>query len=259
MKRVILVRTAGPRNAGSVLRAAANFGPCELVLVRPEKPSILVHPDFEQMAHGVPDAAARTRVVSTLSEALADCTFSVGFTARARDHRELHDWRSIRADLTRRCARPEEKVALVFGNEETGLSVEETAPLSELVRIPTSDEHGSLNLAMAAGLVLATLYLDQPEVESVRHQNSVPLPGADRLFLIERLKETLGSIPWTQSARRDVLASIERVFGRSPLETRDARAWHLLARAFGNDKSPGDYGVVMDGAERAAEPLEQGP
>ena len=34
MKRVILVRTAGPRNAGSALRVAANFGPCELVLVR---------------------------------------------------------------------------------------------------------------------------------------------------------------------------------------------------------------------------------
>jgi len=259
MKRVILVRTAGPRNAGSVLRVAANFGPCEFVLVRPEKPSILVHPDFEQMAHGVPEAAARTRVVSTLPEALADCTYSVGFTARARDHRELHDWRAIRSDLTARCSRPEERVALVFGNEETGLSAEETSPLSELVRIPTSDEHGSLNLAMATGLVLATLFLDQPELESVRHQNAVPVPGADRSFLIERLKETLGSIPWTPSARRDVLASIERVFGRAPLETRDARAWHLLARALGNEKSPGDYGVAMEESERPSAPLEQGP
>ena len=246
MKRVVLVRTAGPRNAGSVLRAAANFGPCELVLVRPEKPSILVHPDFEQMAHGVEGAAKRARVVSSLAEALADCTYSVGFTARARDHRELHDWRTVREGLTVRAAEPGERVALVFGNEETGLSAEETAPLSELVRIPTSDEHGSLNLAMAAGLVLATLFLDQPEVESVRHQNAVPLPGADREFLIERLKEALGPIPWTPSARRDVLASIERVFGRAPLETRDARAWHLLARALGNEKTPGDYGVEMD-------------
>jgi TrmH family RNA methyltransferase len=245
MKRVVLVRTAGPRNAGSVLRAAVNFGPCELVLVRPEKPSILVHPDFEQMAHGVAEVEEKARVVATLAEALAECTYSVGFTARARDHRELHDWRTIRADLSIRAADPGERVALVFGNEETGLSAEETAPLSELVRIPTSDEHGSLNLAMAAGLVLATLFLDQPALESVRHQNAVPLPGADRQFLIERLKEALGPIPWTPSARRDVLASIERVFGRAPLETRDARAWHLLARALGNEKTPLDYRVAM--------------
>lgn len=249
MKRVILVRTAGPRNAGSVLRVAANFGPCELVLVRPEKPSILVHPDFEQMAHGVAGARDRVRVVASLAEALADCTASVGFTARARDHRELVDWRVARGPLAGRAAAPAERLALVFGNEETGLSAEETASLGELVRIPTSDEHGSLNLAMAVGVVLSTLFLDQPELESAGHQNAVPLPGADRAFLVERLKEALGPIPWTDSARRDVLATIERVFARAPLETRDARAWHLLARALGNEKTPADYGL-----EREARP-----
>lgn len=263
MKRVVLVRPAGPRNVGSVLRAAANFGPCELVLVAPERRSILVHPDFEQMAHGVEDVAAKVRVVATLSEALAECTASVGFTARARDHRELVDWRTARGPLAARAADPAERVALVFGNEETGLSAAETAPLGELVRIPTSDEHGSLNLALAAGLVLATLFLDQPALESVRHQNAVPLPGADREFLVRRLKETLGPIPWTESARRDVLASVERVFARAPLETRDARAWHMLARALGNEKSPADLGVDMDeqngestGSARARDEVE---
>lgn len=246
MKRVVLVRPAGPRNAGSVLRVAANFGPCELTLVRPEKASLLVHPDFEQMAHGVTGPATRVRVVASLAEALADCTASIGFTARVRDHRELLDWRDVRGRLAARAAEPSERVALVFGNEETGLSAEETAPLGELARIPTSEEHGSLNLAMAVGLVLATLFLDQPELESVRHQNAVPLPGADRLFLIERLKEVLGPIAWTDSARRDVLASIERVFARAPLETRDARAWHLLARALGSETTPADYGLAPE-------------
>jgi len=255
MKRVVLVRPAGPRNVGSVLRVAANFGPCELVLVRPEKPSMLVHPDFQQMAHGVEDVAAKVRVVASLSEALAECTASVGFTARARDHRELCDWREARAELTARAAAPEERLALVFGNEETGLSGEETAPLGELVRIPTSDEHGSLNLAMAVGIVLAALYLDQPALESVRRQNAVPLPGGERRFLVQRLKEALAPIPWTDSARRDVLASIERVFSRAPLETRDARAWHLLLRALGNEKTPRDYGVDMQG--RAARVPEE--
>ncbi|HEX6886201.1 MAG TPA: RNA methyltransferase [Planctomycetota bacterium] len=254
MKRIVLVRTAGPRNAGSVVRAAANFGPCEVVLVRPERPSILVHPDFEQMSHGVPDRGARVRVVASLEEALADCTASVGFTARQRDHRELLDWRDARVRLTERANDPLERLALVFGNEETGLSAAETAPLEELVRIPTSDEHGSLNLAMAAGIVLATLFLDRPELASVRHQNAVPLPGADRRFLVQRLQEALGPIPWTESARRDVLASIERVFARAPLETRDARAWHLLARALGNEKSPADYGIDGTGTLRDGQP-----
>lgn len=249
MKRVVLVRPAGPRNVGSVLRVAANFGPCELWLVRPERPSILVHPDFEQMSHGVEDVAAKVRVAASLGEALAECTASVGFTARARDHRELVDWREVRGALAARAAEPGMRLALVFGNEETGLSAAETAPLGELVRIPTSAEHGSLNLAMAVGLVLSTLFLDQPELESVRHQNAVPLPGGERQFLVQRLKEALGPIPWTESARRDVQASIERVFARAPLETRDARAWHMLARALGNEKTPADYGLALDEPE----------
>jgi hypothetical protein len=52
--------------------------------------------------------------------------------------------------------------------------------------------------------------------------------------------------------------SIRRVFGRAPLETRDARAWHLLARALGNEKTPGDYGLEMRAGEEAQrEPVER--
>ena len=249
MKRVVLVRPSGPRNAGSVLRLVANFGPCELVLVKPEKPALLLHPDFEQMAHGVEDMARQVRVVGSLAEALEDCTGSVGFTARVRDHRELVDWRDARARLVERAHAPAERLALVFGNEDHGLSGEETEPLEELVRIPTSQVHGSINLAMAVGIVLATIFLER--AESTRAQNASPLPGADRAFLIERLKESLGVIPWTEAARLDVLASIERVFARAPLETRDARAWHLLLRALGNEKTPRDYGLLEGVQEEA--------
>lgn len=246
MKRVVLVRPSGPRNAGSVLRLVANFGPCELVLVRPERPSVLVHPDFEQMAHGVEDIAARVRVVDSLAAALEECTGSIGFTARTRDHRELHDWRDARERIIARAWDPAERLALVFGNEDHGLSGEETGPLEELVRIPTSEEHGSLNVAMAVGVVLSAIFLERSP--SARAQNASPLPGADRAFLIERLKESLGAIPWTEAARADLLASIERVFARAPLETRDARAWHMLLRALGNEKTPRDYGLETHGA-----------
>ena len=72
VKRVVLVRPQGPRNVGSVLRLVANFGAAELWLVGPVRPSLLVHPDFEQMAHGVEDVAARVVVVPSLERALAD-------------------------------------------------------------------------------------------------------------------------------------------------------------------------------------------
>lgn len=84
MKRVVLVRTLGPRNAGAALRAVANFGPAELWFAAPKRPSLFVHPDFAAMAHGVENVRDKIRVAATLEEALAECTHSIAFTARAR-------------------------------------------------------------------------------------------------------------------------------------------------------------------------------
>ena len=239
MTRIVLVRPQGPRNVGSVLRLVTNFGPAELVLVAPPKPSLLIHPDFEQMSHGVEDVASKIRVVDSVEEALEDVARSYGFTARRRDHRELHDWRDLRPEIARTAA--SEPVALVFGSEENGLTVRETEPLQELVRMPTTNEHTSLNLAMSVGIVLSTLFFDG--APSAATQSSSPVFGRDRRFLVEHLKATLANLTTTAPARRDLVASIERVFARAPLETRDVRAWHLLARAVGSDKTPADFGL----------------
>jgi tRNA C32,U32 (ribose-2'-O)-methylase TrmJ len=67
VKRIVLVRAIGPRNVGSVLRATANFGPAELVLVAPKRKSMLVHPDFTMMAHGVENVRDKIRVVATFA------------------------------------------------------------------------------------------------------------------------------------------------------------------------------------------------
>jgi TrmH family RNA methyltransferase len=242
MKRVVLVRPQGPRNVGSVLRAALNFGPTELVLVRPERPALLLHPDFTQMAHGVDDLARRVRIVGSLAGALAETSVSFGFTARARDHRTIADWRDVQGEIARRSAAPGERVALVFGSEESGLSGAETDALQTLVKIPTSEEHGSLNLAMAVGIVLSTIYL--AAAPAAEDRRTTPVSGAERRFLIERLKEALGPCCTSAPARRDLAASIERVFLRAELETRDARAWHLLARALGGERVPLDFGIA---------------
>ena len=241
MRRVILCRPQGPRNVGSVMRLVANFGPAELWIVRPEKPSLLIHPDFEQMSHGVENVRERIRVVDRIEDALVDVTTSYGFTARARDHRSLRDWRSARADLVRDAHDPEQVVALVFGSEESGLSGAEADPLHHLLRMPTSEEHGSLNLAMAVGISLSTIFFES--APSARSSASALASGADRSFLSERLKEVLGNCTTSAAAKRDLQASIDRIFVRAPLATRDARAWHLLARALGGKRRPSDYGL----------------
>lgn len=242
MKRVVLVRPLGPRNVGSVLRLATNFGPCEIVLVAPARPSLLIHPDFRQMSHGVENAAERIRVVGTLAEALSDASASYGFTVRVREHRALFDWRDVRERVAERAADEEERVALVFGSEANGLTSDEVEPIETLVRLPSADEHNSLNVAMTVAVVLSTLFFAGAPSAAARSTSPVRLK--DRAFLVAHLKDVLGPLTTSEPARRDLVASIERVFSHAPLETRDARAWHLLARALGSRRTPADYGLA---------------
>lgn len=239
MRRVVLVRPSGPRNVGAALRAAANFGPVEFWLVAPERPSLLVHPDFEQMAHGVEGLGARVEVVEKLPEALADCTLAIGFTGRVRDHQEVRDWRELRDEVAARGADEAERVALVFGNEVHGLVQAESDLVNRLARIPTSDEHGSLNLAAAATLVLYDTFL--PTSGSAARSRTTPVDGHARAYLKAHVGETLAGVARSDKIREEIEASVERLFSRAELETRDARAWHAVMRALGNRRTPLDY------------------
>lgn len=240
MKRVVLCRPSGPRNVGSIARVCANFGPLELVLAAPEKPSLLIHPEFEQMAHGVDLSNGRIRVVGSLREALDGCAWSYGFTARVRDDRVLLDWSEARGAVAERVGE-DDLVALVFGNEITGLSGEESNLCAELVRLPTSSEHTSLNLSMAVGVVLFSLF--EGKALRTRPTRVAHVKQEAREYLIAHLKDVLGSAALSKAAREDIEESVERVFRRAVIETRDARAWHAILRALGNHKVPQDYGL----------------
>lgn len=242
MKRVVLVRTRGPRNAGMALRATANFGPAELCLVAPDRPALLLHPDFVQMSHGVAGGAERVRVVASLSEALADMTDSVAFTARARGDRTRRDWREVDGELRESLGDPDARVALVFGSEENGLTGEELAHCRTICSLATSPEHGSINLAMTVGIVLSGLFGGRAvrRGEGSRHL----VRGADLDYLVAHLQAVLGGkVARGPATRREIESSIRRVFTRAGLESRDARAWHKVLRALDGEFAPGEAGI----------------
>ena len=241
MRRVILARPEGPRNLGSVLRAAANFGPAEVWVTAPQRPSLLVHPEFEQMAHGVAGWRDRVTVVETLEEALADCTHAVGFTGRAKDHRQVYDWRELREETAARSADPDERVALVFGTEIHGLVENEVELMQQLARFPVESEHRSINLAAAATVALYDTYL--PSAPTARSRRGYPVTGHARSYLRAHVAETLRAAAGSEQIAAEIDASCDRLFARAELDTRDARAWHAVMRALGNKKSPLDYGL----------------
>jgi tRNA/rRNA methyltransferase len=244
MKRVILCRPEGPRNVGTVLRAAENFGPLELWIVSPARPSLLVHPDFEQMSHGAEAAREAIVVVDDLRDALADVHHSIGFTGRVRGRRKRDDWREIAPTCLAVGSSDEQRLALVFGNEVTGLTSAETDLCNELAHIRTSAEHTSLNLGLCVGIALSDLFTGT-EVHA-REPGGSMLDGEGREFLKARLREVFAEgVVRPGTAQKDVQEMIERVFSRAALLNKDARAWHLILKTLGSQMSPQDLKLIL--------------
>lgn len=143
--RVVLVGTTHPGNIGSTARAMKTMGLSDLVLVGPERfPSA----EATALAAGADDLLSGARLVQSLGEAVRDCVWVTGTSARRRGHSvpALAPEPAAR-DLFRRAAQG--PVALVFGRESSGLTNEELDLCNALVQIPTDPAFSSLNLAAA--------------------------------------------------------------------------------------------------------------
>jgi TrmH family RNA methyltransferase len=154
---LVLVRPQEEGNVGAVARAMANMGLDDLHLVEPAAPLRGSAYAFAVHASSILDNARRHR---DLTSALAGFGRVVATTA-ARDRA----WPRSRLVSPRELADalaqdpPGTPTALVFGPESSGLTNDELASASLLVRIPTAPEQPTLNLAQAVLIVAYELFL----------------------------------------------------------------------------------------------------
>ena len=150
---VVLVAPRNPLNIGAAARAMSNFGSMDLRLVNAY--NVAFHEAKSAVKAGA--ILERAREYPCVADAVADCSLIVGTTSvgsRAVEHpirRLEYGGRLIRKHLTGACA------ALLFGSEKYGLGNEDLAHCHWLMRIPTRDEHGSMNLGQAVAVCLYEL------------------------------------------------------------------------------------------------------
>src|SRR5216684_8134056 len=151
--RVVLVATRNPLNIGAAARAMSNFGVRRLRVVNPYEVA------FREARSAVGAAAllAKAEQYENVAEAVADCKLVVGTTVAGRrelQHRLHRLDKGARAIIRQLKTGP---VALLFGSERFGLSNEELSHCHWLMRIPTREEHGSMNLGQAVAVCLYEL------------------------------------------------------------------------------------------------------
>jgi tRNA/rRNA methyltransferase/tRNA (cytidine32/uridine32-2'-O)-methyltransferase len=209
-------------NIAAVVRAMKNFGLRDLRLVRPAEYDVF---RIEGIAHKTRDVLKRVAQYATLEDALADCTFVVGFTARGRSAKQNVDRpREAVPEISRMAEQG--RVALLFGREDRGLSNEALDRCNRALTIPTTPEHSSLNLAQAFCVAAYELFVQREALPPLKPPRKTAPPATHEA--VERAavaaEQALDAIEFFKTRNPEiVMRTVRSVLRRVPLDAREAK------------------------------------
>ncbi|HXX56590.1 MAG TPA: RNA methyltransferase [Thermodesulfovibrionales bacterium] len=218
----ILIETIQSGNIGASARALKNLGFSRLELVRPaEFPS----DKAGWFAHGAEDILSKSKVYAELEHAMKDKTVIIGTTRRVGKKRGIVYPVRDAADRIRHLSETN-RIALLFGREDRGLTNEETAACSFMIRIPTAPENPSFNLAQAVLIVAYELFcsgyahVSPPSIISNKELSN----------LFRRLRRVMTMIGYAPKGIRDdeegIMTDLKRLIARIAITEREARMLH---------------------------------
>lgn len=223
--RVVLVATRNPLNIGAAARAMSNFGFLQLRLVTPYPVAFRE----ARSAVGASALLASAEEHQSVAEAVADCALVVGTTA-IRD-RELqhplqrleHGARLIRKQLAT------SRVALLFGSEKRGLSNRDLSHCHWLMRIPTREEHSSMNLGQGVAVCLYELVREARAAWPAGRLQPATAGEMERItaMLFDALRASGYVRPRTAASAHEKLRRLVRRLG---LQAGDAEVWLGMLR-----------------------------
>lgn len=213
---IVLSHPKIPENIGAAARAAWNMGIGELIVVNPE------NLDLERMlkmaTHNAAHLIKKMEIYPTLKEAIARFNYIVGTSARTgRGRRPIMTPRELAPLLIQKAV--SNRIAMVFGSEDKGLTTEEIRLCHQLVKIPTA-KFSSLNLSqavmiMAYEVFLANLKETPKEFPALADSQQLEL-------MYEKVKEVLLKINFIHPANPNHwMMNIRRFFSRIGLTTNE--------------------------------------
>lgn len=218
--RIVLVETTHPGNIGAVARAMKNMCLNDLHLVAP---ATFPSADATSRASGADDILCSATVSDTLEEAIADCSWVIGASARSRairwpelSPRECAEWVKRKASG--------QKIAVLFGREHSGLKNSEMDRCHYLLRIPCNENFSSLNVA-AAVQVMAYEFLLAAREESAGAESEgdrLLATTAQRESFYAHLQQTLADLGFLHPDKsRSLMRRLRRIFNRADLDVKE--------------------------------------
>ncbi len=229
---LILVSPSYPENIGASARIAYNFGLSGLTVVSNREP------DQQRMlkmaTHKAAHLIKEMHLVATVREAAEPFHFIVATTARTgRQRLRCQTPRAVMQEISPLVARPENRIALMFGPESSGLTNEDMDLCQFSSTIPTAD-FASLNLAQAIAIHCYELYTAMPAVtaqnpEQTRaYANSFDLEG-----MYSHIAKALSEITFLDNHNQTYwMRNLRQFLGKIRLSKKDASLIRGICRKF---------------------------
>jgi tRNA/rRNA methyltransferase len=225
---IVLYKPKYAGNIGSVARAAKNMGIRDIIVVGGA--------DFEReemqkrSTHLAADILDHIQYCQRIDEALGGFNYIVGTTSRLGKARG--PFISPRAaaqniaDISQK-----NKVALLFGPEDTGLSNEELRLCQSVVTIPTSRDFTSLNLSHAVMILCYEIFTASSPLTSTTEVTPKLARSEELEGMYGQIKTLLADIEFLNPENPDYwMMHLRRFFTRTSLLSRDVKIIRGICR-----------------------------
>ncbi|QIW09819.1 RNA methyltransferase [Francisella sp. LA112445] len=223
--RIVLVEPSHSGNVGSTARAMLNMGLTNLWLVNPKKG---IDDEAIALSCHATEVVKSAKIVDSLDDALEGIDYVVGTSARVRRvSLPIEPISKVATNILNKIQKSDEKVAILFGRERTGLLNEELLMSNVHAYIPSNEGYTSLNLAQAVQLVAYEIHKQMIEITDAKD-----VPEYNHLHKKASIKELQGLYQHLENSMIEsgfldknkpghVMDKLRRLFQRSELESQE--------------------------------------
>ncbi len=177
---VVLVEPKEPGNIGSVVRAMKNMGISHLRLVNPPG-GYQDNDEQKKFGYRAQEITQNSKTFTNLTDALKD--ISVAFLATSKKGKWKRDFLLPQqaAEMISQLAH-KEKIAVIFGREVSGVTVDESQMANYFIHIPMAGAYPSLNLSQAVLVVLYEIFKKTGETPALPFPKTAAKKEFERLY-----------------------------------------------------------------------------
>ena len=225
---IVLYKPKYAGNIGSVARAAKNMGITGIVVVGSKE---FDREEMEQRStHLAVGVVARIVYEASIEEALGGFNYIVGTTARLGRARGPFVTPRAAAQNVASLSQ-NNKIALLFGPEDTGLANEQLRLCHSVVTIPTSREFTSLNLSQAAMILCYEIFVASPSAAGAAEVAPKLALSSETEGMYRQIKDLLSEIGFLNPENPEYwMLDLRRFFARSGLLSREVKIIRGICR-----------------------------